>query len=1121
MKKSLLTIFLVLVLLLTSCELPTTNPPQNPEPPKITITKNSEIIKIAGVLRENEVSNNRFYVKGRIVSVDNDTYGNLTITDEYGVSLYIYGIYDESGSVRYDKLSYKPTVGDTVTLYGAVKNFVSAYETKPELINARLIECEKGDGKLPEKVPGAQSATDGHTDLDNNGYCDDCNETVIMYIDLFAINDMHGKLTDAPSFVGVDELTTFLKKHYEKNENTVLISSGDMWQGSAESNITDGFIITEWMNEVNFDSMTLGNHEFDWGVEAIKDNLALAEFPFLAINIYDRETNERVSYAQPSVMVERNGLKIGIIGAIGNCYSSISAEQSGSFYFKTGVALTELVQAESERLRDAGADLIVYSIHGGHGSSASGVTNISNGALASYYDVALSEGYVDVVFEGHSHQKYIYVDSKNVYHIQGGDDNDGVSYAELAVNFANGKSKVTNAQFISCGVYASNPDDDIVVELVEKYADKIEPLYKNLGSLSSSLSSNDIKAIAAKMYLEAGMLMWGEEYNIVLGGGYMSTRSPNYLSSGAVTYGDVYTVLPFDNSIVLCSISGTNLLSQFINNGSYANCYSDYGKSIKDNIDLSATYYVLVDTYSSTYARNGLTEIATLSPGVYARDLVAYYIEHGEAPNYKDTPTPPVTDPTDPTVTDPTDPPVTDPTDPECSLGHTDDDDNGICDSCDETVIVIIDIYAINDLHGKLDDTDSQPGVDELTTYLKNANSTDDHTIFLSSGDMWQGSSESNLTRGSVIIDWMNELDFVSMTLGNHEFDWSEEQIEKNALLAEFPFLAINIYDRTTNMPVDYCTPSVVIERGGVKVGIIGAIGDCYSSISAEFTTGIYFKTGSELTSLVKAESDRLRAQGVDFIIYSLHYDSSDYDELLSDGYVDVVFEGHTHQGYVTQDSYGVYHLQNEGDNGGITHVEFSFNLVKDEFTVRIAEEVETSEYEHLPDDPIVDEILLKYEDELNFAYETLGYNPSYMSESQIAQLVCQLYLEAGLEKWGSQYDIVLAGAFINTRSPYALSAGNVTYADLCALLPFDNEIVLCKVSGAKLKSRFIENSSYYPYFSSYGEGIKDNINSSATYYIITDTYSSTYSYNGLTEVARYGAGIYARDLLAEYFKEN
>ena len=84
-------------------------------------------------------------------------------------------------------------------------------------------------------------------------------------------------------------------------------------------------------------------------------------------------------------------------------------------------------------------------------------------------------------------------------------------------------------------------------------------------------------------------------------------------------------------------------------------------------------------------------------------------------------------------------------------------------------MIVRIDLYNINDLHGKFNDGENHPGVDELTTYLKNARNTDDYVVLLSAGDMWQGQAESNMTKGKIITDWMNALDFAAMAIGNHE----------------------------------------------------------------------------------------------------------------------------------------------------------------------------------------------------------------------------------------------------------------------------------------------------------------------------------------------------------------
>jgi 2',3'-cyclic-nucleotide 2'-phosphodiesterase (5'-nucleotidase family) len=198
-------------------------------------------------------------------------------------------------------------------------------------------------------------------------------------------------------------------------------------------------IITDWMNDLDFVSMTLGNHEYDWGEEYIEKNAEAAEFPFLAINVYEKETGERVDYCRSSVLIERDGMKIGIIGAIGDCYSSISGEMVEDIYFKTGSELTALVKAESEKLRAEGADIVVYSLHDGYGKSmdTEGIM-VKDEQIRSYYDISLSDGYVDLVFEGHTHANYVLEDSKGVYHLQNGGDNRGISHAEITLNFANG-----------------------------------------------------------------------------------------------------------------------------------------------------------------------------------------------------------------------------------------------------------------------------------------------------------------------------------------------------------------------------------------------------------------------------------------------------------------------------------------------------------------------------------------------------------------------------------------------------------------------------------------------------------------------------------------------------------
>jgi 2',3'-cyclic-nucleotide 2'-phosphodiesterase (5'-nucleotidase family) len=87
-----------------------------------------------------------------------------------------------------------------------------------------------------------------------------------------------------------------------------------MFQGSADSNLLYGMPVLAAMNDLGFEAMAIGNHEFDWGIDklqALSDN---AEFPFLAANIVMKGTNITPDFAEKFIIVNRNGVNIGIIG---------------------------------------------------------------------------------------------------------------------------------------------------------------------------------------------------------------------------------------------------------------------------------------------------------------------------------------------------------------------------------------------------------------------------------------------------------------------------------------------------------------------------------------------------------------------------------------------------------------------------------------------------------------------------------------------------------------------------------------------------------------------------------------------------------------------------------------
>ncbi len=437
--------------------------------------------------------------------------------------------------------------------------------------------------------------------------------------------------------------------------------------------------------------------------------------------------------------------------------------------------------------------------------------------------------------------------------------------------------------------------------------------------------------------------------------------------------------------------------------------------------------------------------------------------------------------------------------------------------------IVSLDIVAFNDFHGNTLDSDTGLGLAKTTTLVNELTKHSANRLLISQGDMWQGSAESNLTHGNLVTEWMNDQGFVSMTLGNHEFDWGQDDIINNEKLANFPFLAINVYSTETNSLVSYCQPSTIAKIGSAKIGIIGAIGDCYSSISSSQVKDIYFKVGDELTSLVKAEAKSLKEQGCDFIIYSIHDDDSAYNLDLSDGYVDLVLEGHTHKNYIKKDSKGVYHVQGGGYNKSLPYISLDIDIANDTYEVKKIQSVYTNDYSRIEENEKTKQLFEKYQDVIGTARMPIGTNSSRRNSDYLRKLVSELYLEVGLEKWKEQYNIFLGGGYISCRSPYYLPSGDVSYADLYNLFPFDNDIQLCSVSGYYLLKQFVNttNENYFITYSEYGLGSVNNVDNNATYYIVTDSYCSDYGPNNLTVIDTYDKDCYyARDLLKDYIIE-
>lgn len=243
---------------------------------------------------------------------------------------------------------------------------------------------------------------------------------------------------------------------------------------------------------------------------------------------------------------------------------------------------------------------------------------------------------------------------------------------------------------------------------------------------------------------------------------------------------------------------------------------------------------------------------------------------------------------------------------------------------------VTLSIIGTNDLHGAIDRLPLFAG---FVNNLRAARSADGGGVVLvDGGDMFQGTLESNLAEGADVVKAYNAIGYSAAAVGNHEFDYGPVgpavtakapgddplgALKARASEAKFPFVVSNIADKATGARIDFpnMPASTLIEVAGIKVGIIGAstASTPYTTMPANFAALQMMEPAPQIASAAKA----LRAQGAQVIVATMHIGSEckkldDPDDLssckqdeevfrlienLPASTVDVIVAGHTHAG--------------------------------------------------------------------------------------------------------------------------------------------------------------------------------------------------------------------------------
>ncbi len=148
-----------------------------------------------------------------------------------------------------------------------------------------------------------------------------------LRLDIMWSNDVHGGIDRAqatfmnpefpPQLGGGASAATLIKmirSWHTPQRQSLLLDVGDFFQGRPVGTVTKGKAVMDYMNYIGYDAMTIGNHEFDILQDDLEETVELANFPILTCNVIDERTGKIPWYAFPYTVVNRMGLRIGILG---------------------------------------------------------------------------------------------------------------------------------------------------------------------------------------------------------------------------------------------------------------------------------------------------------------------------------------------------------------------------------------------------------------------------------------------------------------------------------------------------------------------------------------------------------------------------------------------------------------------------------------------------------------------------------------------------------------------------------------------------------------------------------------------------------------------------------------
>lgn len=205
-------------------------------------------------------------------------------------------------------------------------------------------------------------------------------------------NDTHSRIEPIPEIDnfagnkgGVVRRIRYIEEVRKENKNVLLLDAGDFLQGTPYFNLFKGDVETEAMNLMRYDAATLGNHEFDYGMEVLEKVIRQVKFPIICSN-YDFSETPIGKLIKPYHILKKDGIKIGIIGVGVHPKGLIAADNYKGMRF---LPPAEIANSLATKLKTVDkCDMVICLSHLGYTGDKKLAAQTRN---------------IDIIIGGHSH----------------------------------------------------------------------------------------------------------------------------------------------------------------------------------------------------------------------------------------------------------------------------------------------------------------------------------------------------------------------------------------------------------------------------------------------------------------------------------------------------------------------------------------------------------------------------------------------------------------------------------------------------------------------------------------------------------------------------------------------